>query len=153
MDIKVYKKHKDATLPTRKHPEDAGLDLYCLEDISLLSNSISVHRTGISLVIPPGFFGLIKPKGGSNHLVGAGVVDENYRGEILVKLVNPNEYSNLNFVKGSAIAQIIIVPVIYPTPLEIDYDPEKKLSTTRGSSGGIWDSTFEDVDVYYINGD
>jgi len=136
MDIKIYKKHKDAILPTRKHPEDAGLDLYCLNDITLLSGDMINVRTGISVVIPHNYFGLIKPKGRNIHLVGAGVVDENYRGEIIVKLVNPG--LSLTYPKGFAIAQLVVVPVIYPNPVEIDYDPEKEMPTDRGSSGGIW---------------
>ena len=43
----------------------------------------------MTVEIPAGYVGLVKPKGRNDHLLGAGVVDAGYQGEILVKVVNP----------------------------------------------------------------
>lgn len=157
MVIKFYKKDKDAIIPTRKHPKDAGLDLYTVTPVFVLKNSYAIVKTGVSTIIPEGYFGLIKPKGSNNHLIGAGVVDENYRGELLVKVFNPTDHM-ISFGKGEAIAQLVLIPVITPTPVEIFSEPERIIPTDRGSSGGIWgdvntsESFAENIDIYYING-
>ncbi|NTW43286.1 MAG: dUTP diphosphatase, partial [Anaerolineaceae bacterium] len=82
--IKIAKLVPNAIIPTRKHADDAGIDLYASQNIAIPALSYTIVSTGITVEIQHGFVGLIKPKGRNNHILGAGVVDAGYQGEILV---------------------------------------------------------------------
>ncbi len=122
-----------ATLPTRKNPDDAGIDLYAYEDIEI--NPIGIVRTGVHIELPEGTVGLIFPKSRNNHLVMAGVVDVKYRGEILVKIFSPLP---LQIKKGDAIAQLVIIPAYFPIPFQVD----KLSEAVRESDGGVTKQKF-----------
>lgn len=134
--IRIARLREDARLPTRKHPEDAGLDLYAVERIEIPPHRFGIVPTGISVEILPGFVGLLKPKGRSNHLLGAGVVDAGYQGEILVKVANPTD-EPLVFEAGDAVGQLLILPILTPQVEEISVEEFKQNATARGASGGI----------------
>jgi dUTP pyrophosphatase len=90
--------------------------------------------TGIAIELPQGTMGLIKPKSGHNRLVGAGVVDESYRGEIKVKVYNTG-HNNIYLHNGDPVAQLVVVPILTP---ELELVPYKELQETeRGTTGGI----------------
>jgi dUTP pyrophosphatase len=133
--MRITRLYEDAVLPTRKNPTDAGLDLYAYGSWIVSPNHSEIVSTGIAIEIPLGYFGLLKPKSRSDYLVGAGVVDQNYRGEILVKVVN---YKTINLFinKGTAIAQLLIIPIFIPDLEEVDSD-EFDFKTDRGIDGGI----------------
>jgi dUTP pyrophosphatase len=139
-EIKIARMNKEAILPTRKHKEDAGMDLYCIESFLVIPHNITIVHTGIVIKIPEGFVGLIKPKGGNMHLVGSGVVDAGYQGEILVKIANTKD-SGLHFEKGQAIAQLLIIPVATPEIVEVSLEDILKVKTERGDTGGIHQKT------------
>jgi dUTP pyrophosphatase len=86
--------------------------------------------TGIKVELPENTFGLLKPKSRHSFLIGGGVVDEAFRGEILVRVI-PFE---AGYVKiGDAIAQLIVLPVLYPKVEQV-----RSLSKSpRGEDGGI----------------
>lgn len=133
--MKITKLSKDAILPTRKHPTDAGLDLYSTENVMLNSFSSEIVHTEIAVELPENTFGLIMPKSRNFHLVGAGVVDQNYRGELLVKAVNYSPVI-LWIKKGEPIAQLIVVPILTPEIEEVSQENFSK-ETDRGATGGI----------------
>ncbi|MDD5371356.1 MAG: hypothetical protein PHQ40_19930 [Anaerolineaceae bacterium] len=137
--IKVARLHPEALLPTRKHPADAGLDLYVLGPAAVDPHSCQVLPTGITVEISEGYFGLLKPKGKNDHLLGAGVVDAGYQGEILVKVVNPYDHP-LVFPAGAAIAQLLVLPIVTPLVQEVDPASLHATASRRGSSGGIHES-------------
>lgn len=136
--IRIARLRSNAILPSRKHPHDAGLDLYAAEACTLPPHVSAIIPTGISVEIPPGYVGLVKPKGRNDHLLGAGVIDAGYQGELLVKVVNP--YGRpLEIRHGDAIGQLLILPIETPaveevSPVDIHHHP-----TARGDSGGIVD--------------
>jgi len=139
--IRVAKLYDNAILPNRKNPTDAGMDLYAWFDdyhrMAIIPPHIfTVIHTGITIEIPKGYVGLIWPKGRNNHLIGGGVVDQDYQGEILVKIANIYD-TNLTIAHGDAIAQLIIVPVFTPEIVETPLDEIHKVETFRGGSGGI----------------
>ena len=134
--INVAKLVPEAKLPSRKHAADAGLDLFTLEDVTVNPFDHAIVRTGIAIDIPIGFYGQIMPKSRNNHLVGAGVVDPGYKGEILVKIVN-FECNRVFIRPGDAIAQIIIIPIETPIPLEVPINEILEIETDRGATGGI----------------
>ena len=132
--IKFSRLHQDAILPTRKHPKDAGIDLYCIQNCSIKPGCSEIVKTGVSVELPENCFGLLKPKSSNNHLVGAGVIDQDYRGELLVKVINYNLNNLLVITKGAGIAQLLVIPINYPEIVEVS-NVDK--NTERGDSGGI----------------
>lgn len=137
MSIKFKRLHPEAKVPTRKFNLDAGLDIYAFETTYITARSQAVMRTGIALAgAPDNCVIQVWSKSGldanlSLH-VGAGIIDPNYRGEILVLLKNMSYYS-VGINKGDAIAQLVIVPCMRPE-IEIVEDVE---ATDRGEQGGI----------------
>jgi dUTP pyrophosphatase len=125
-----------AVLPTRKHQGDAGLDFYAFQDTLIKPGAIKAVRTGITLELPAHYFGLMKPKGGSDFDVWAGVVDPNYQGEILFKIHNPHN-ENITFLAGQPVGQMVIVPIIRPPVVEISIEEIHAKETDRGATGGI----------------
>lgn len=132
----VAKLVEHAILPTRKNLTDAGFDLFSLENYIIKPNSFQICRTGITVEIPYNHFGLIKPKGKNNHLVGAGIIDRGYQGEILVKIVNYFNRS-INIKRGDPIAQLVLILATITKIDEASLDDIHKTKTARGSSGGI----------------
>jgi len=59
----VAKQVPEAILPKRKHDGDAGIDFFALQDTLIKSGDVKVVRTGITVGLPPHYFGLLKPKG------------------------------------------------------------------------------------------
>jgi len=130
-----YKKLiKEADLPVKKYFRDAGQDLTSIENLVIHSQQSRCISTGISIEIPEGHVGLIWSRSGlsiKNRIeVGAGCIDETYRGEIKVHLYN---FSTVSFQikKGDKIAQLLIIPVNLEKFIEI----ESLSSTERGENG------------------
>jgi dUTP pyrophosphatase len=136
--IKVCRLIPQAHLPTRKHPQDAGIDFYAAVDVTIPPYATGIVPTGISIEIPSGMVGLLKPKGRSNHLLGAGVVDAGYQGEILIKVVNPSDQP-LHFSPGEAVGQMLLLPVFTPEIEEVSQEELHHKTSPRGGSGGIVD--------------
>ncbi|MFH0970529.1 MAG: dUTP diphosphatase [Candidatus Diapherotrites archaeon] len=134
MHLYVKKIRPDAILPKYALPDDAGMDLYASETVVLQSNEKKGISTGIAMAIPKGHVGLVWDKSGlasKFHLhTLAGVIDETYRGEIIVIVGNFGKQP-YTIEKGKKIAQLLIQPILHPVLEEVD-----ELNTTlRGSSG------------------
>lgn len=139
--IKVKLLSENAILPTRANPTDAGLDLYSAQDVGYYSynNTIKVP-TNIAIAIPPGYVGLIRDRS-SVSLTGlkvtAGVIDSGYHGDIQVVFINTNEGHGI-IEKGQKIAQILILPVLTPTPYavkELDVTPRDQKGFGSSDNG------------------
>jgi len=132
----LYFKRLDprATLPTRGSPSSAGLDLYAIEDLSILPGKRVLARTGLAVAVPAGFYGRVAPRSGlavKNGLdVLAGVIDSDYRGEVCCALLNTGE-ETLTLEQGSRLCQLIIEQIITPAPQWADELDE----TARGAGG------------------
>jgi len=123
----------DAIEPTRKFPDDAGADVYAHGDYIIHAHTFKIVRTGVIVVTPNKYMCLIKPKGKSNYLIGAGVVDTGYAGEILVKIFNVlNE--DIIIRHGEPVAQLIFVRIATP---EFLYNDKVEIDSVRGATGGI----------------
>lgn len=89
-----------ATMPTRAHETDAGLDLYCINGGILWPFGHRTFDTGVHIELPPGTWGKIESKSGLNvrrNVVSCGgTIDEGYTGSIAVKLYN------LGFLRGES---------------------------------------------------
>lgn len=134
--IRIARLRPDAVLPTRKHPADAGLDVYAVEKVEIAPHNFTIVPTGVTVEIPAGFVGLLKPKGRSDHLLGAGVVDAGYQGEILIKVANLTDHM-LIFNHGDAVGQLVILPVITPEVEEMAAGEIHSEKSSRGGAGGI----------------
>ena len=136
----IFKKlHKDSIVPKRGSALAAGYDLFCYTDKDILIESSGKARipTGISVELPHNSYGRVAPRSGltwNKFLdVGAGVVDEDYRGEILVILFNFSK-ENVIIKNGDKIAQLIVERIMPTEP--VVYEPDQELSeTNRGESG------------------
>lgn len=137
--IKIAKLTEDAILPTRKHPNDVGLDLYSSSyyDEKIPPASYKVVHTGITMEIPDGFFGWITNKSSAHYLIGGGIVDPGYQGELLIKVINPYPQT-LIISRGVAVAQIVFIRT-HPEYLirEVPEDRIHLSLTERGNTGGI----------------
>ena len=134
MELKVKKLRDDALLPVRKKPSDTGLDLCSVEKVVLKPGEFKAVPTGIAVEIPHGYFGLIKDRSGLALNYGlhclAGVVDENYRGEIKVVLINLGN-QEVVLDKHTRIAQLLIIPYL---PVEVK-EVQELSQTERGEKG------------------
>lgn len=124
-----------ATLPTRAHMDDLGLDLYALNGMIVQGKSCTLVPTGIACQFDANTGGIIKDRSSvaskRRLYVKAGVIDPSYRGEIFVLLENPNDNSQL-IQAGEKIAQMVLVKTIYTNFEEVtEFDNE----TERGDKG------------------
>jgi dUTP pyrophosphatase len=136
MPLKYARIDANAKSPTRKHPADAGVDVYALTDNVLWPFSYKNIHTGVTFDIPSGTMLEVRPKGRNNHLIGAGVIDAGYQGEIVIKVVNYT-WKPMRIKKGDAVAQLVQVPVICEAVEEVDAARIHAERSTRGGSGGI----------------
>lgn len=134
--IYASKLEDGARLPSRKHWSDAGMDLYALWDAEINPQTSGIIRTGVTVEIPDGYVGIIKAKSKSDFIVGAGVVDAGYQGELLVKIFNPYRGA-IKITAGNSIAQLIITPCITGEVQEIPKEKIHVSKSDRGESGGI----------------
>lgn len=141
MSLRVLRLDERATLPRRAYAGDAGLDLHALEPCTLGPGERAQVRTGIAVEIPRGCAGLVLPRSGlaARHgiaLVNApGLIDEGYRGEIRVLLLNTDRDASCELDAGDRIAQLMIVPVSAPEVVEVD-----SLESSERGAGGFGSS-------------
>ena len=116
--VEIVQLDQRAKLPTYAHgpEEDAGMDLYALEDTVIDSDGYTRCRTGIAIAIPPGYHGHIRPRSGLALSYGItchqGTIDAGYRGEIIVGLISVRNLADLlsstRLQAGERIAQLVI---------------------------------------------
>lgn len=137
MELRVSLLNEQATLPTRAHDGDAGLDLYACEAAHLGPGERWSVGTGIALEIPDGHAGLVLPRSGlaREHgvsLVNApGLIDSGYRGEVRVLLLNTDPAEIFRVEPGDRIAQLVVAPIALAEPVEADALAE----SSRGDGG------------------
>jgi len=126
-----------AVLPSRAHPGDAGLDLCSLDPVEIGPGERVRVATGIAVELPVGHAGLIVPRSGlaAKHgisIVNApGLIDEGYRGELQVLLLNTDRAAAFTLEAGERIAQLVVIAVALLTPSEVDAFSE----SSRGDQG------------------
>ena len=139
VNVRFKKTDPRAQIPCYGSPSAAGADLYalCEKTVTIRPGQTVLIHTGIAMEIPVGYAGLIYARSGLATKRGlapankVGVVDADYRGEIMVALHNhsdqPQEISH-----GERIAQLVIAPF-----LRAEFEEAETLSDTQRGAGGF----------------
>lgn len=131
-------------MPAYAHPGDAGADLVSRIDVTIAPGERVLVPTGVAIALPEGHAGFVHPRSGlaSRHgisIVNApGTVDEGYRGEILVNLVNLDRSETFVVHRGDRIAQLVVQRVARASFVAVDsLDETVRGDTGHGSTGGF----------------
>jgi dUTP pyrophosphatase len=138
----IEKLDEYAMIPTHGSEGAAGYDLYAFDSIVIPAGENRLVPTKIKIHLPHGVYGRIAPRSSmskNNIEVGAGVIDPDYRGEIMVLLRNLNS-SSVTINKKDRIAQLIleqykIVPIKHVTSVDLLFGPTNRGEGGFGSTG------------------
>jgi len=120
----IAKIHPEAVIPSRGSSGAVGYDLYSVSDVAIPPQERLMISTGITVKIPPGYYGRIAPRSGYAHKNGidvlAGVIDPDYRGEVRVILLNTSKDTPFEISKGQRIAQLVLEKCGVPPVVVVD---------------------------------
>lgn len=133
--LEIQKLSEYAQLPQRATNGSVGYDLFSAENKIINPKCRELIKLDISLKIPEGHYGRIAPRSGLSSKksidIGAGVIDRDYRGNIMVLIINNNPESIFEIKRGNKIAQLILEKCSTPEIKEV-----KELDKTyRGENG------------------
>jgi dUTP pyrophosphatase len=137
MQLKVQRINKNARLPEYAHLGDAGMDLFSIEEKIINPGEAALIGTGIKIELPEGTEAQIRPRSGMalkysvTVLNSPGTIDQGYRGEIGIILINHGS-DFFKVEKFMKIAQMVIKPVIKVEITETDY-----LNSSSRDTGGF----------------
>ncbi|MDD6789621.1 MAG: dUTP diphosphatase [Lachnospira sp.] len=135
--VRFIKLDPEAVVPAYGTEYSAGADLVSLSDITIGPGETAFIHTGLALEIPSGLVGLVCARSGlaSKHGIApsnkVGVIDSDYRGEIMVSLHNHSS-KPWHIAKGDRAAQLILMPYI-----EADFEESDTLAKTERGTGGF----------------
>lgn len=137
MKLTVKKLDKRAILPTYGSADAAGADLYAMEATTLAPGETKLIHTGLAMAIPAGYGGFIFARSGLATKRGlapankVGVIDADYRGEIMIALYNQSPLPQ-TIESGDRIAQLVLLPCP-----QAEFELSEDLPETARSSGGF----------------
>ncbi len=135
--MKVKKLTSKAIFPLYSHPGDSGMDLFSVVDVEVASGQAKLIPTGISIELPPKTEAQVRPRSGLalKHQItvlnSPGTIDEGYRGEIGVIIINHGPKS-FYVTEGMKIAQLVVKPTI-----TVEIIQSNDLSETQRGEGGF----------------
>jgi len=133
--LQVCKLSEHALIPTKGSKKAAGYDLYSAYDYVIPSQGKVIAKTDISIRVPDGTYGRVAPRSGlsaKHHIdVGAGVIDQDYTGNVGVVLFN-HAAVDFEIKKGDRVAQLICEKIEYPEIEEVT-----SLNSTERGEGGF----------------
>ena len=136
MQLRVKRLSSSATLPARAHPADAGLDLHSAVDLDIPPGETRLVGTGLALELPPGTDAQVRPRSGLaltysvTVLNTPGTIDEGYRGEVGVILINHGQRV-FEARRGMKVAQLVVQPTLAVEIVAVDALSD----TSRGERG------------------
>jgi dUTP pyrophosphatase len=136
MTVKFKKTHPEATIPAYAHPGDAGMDVCSCTSLTIQPGARALVATGLVMELPKGTEAQMRPrsglaiKNGITLLNTPGTIDEGYRGEIGIILINLG-HEPFDIRPGMRIAQMVIAPVLRVVVEEV----VDVSDTTRGTGG------------------
>lgn len=127
--------------PERAHLTDAGLDLRSKVEVTLARGNRALVGTGVQVRIPVGYVGLLIPRSSLSKkyivmLNSVGVIDADYRGELMACLQYTGTQDWMIIDKNERIVQLIIVPIALPEVL-VRYQDEYNWNDTARGTGGF----------------
>ncbi len=134
--VKFKKLRDDAIIPTRGTPVAAGLDLYAVEVLSLAPGAFAAVSTGVAIELSPGYEGQVRPRSGLAAKFGVtvlnspGTIDEDYRGEVKVILINHGP-GVFDIKPGDRVGQLVTAQVALLRVEEVAHLSD----TARGEKG------------------
>ena len=137
MQVNVKKLTENAKLPTYGSPFAAGADLYAAEGSTIPAGETRLIKTGLAIELPAGMVGLVYARSGlatKQDLAPAnkvGVIDCDYRGEVMVSLHNHGKETR-RVEQGDRIAQLVVAPYI-----TCEFTEAETLSETVRGEGGF----------------
>jgi dUTP pyrophosphatase len=137
MQLKVKKLNPAAVLPSYAREGDAGLDLFAVRQFVIEPGRSALVPTGIAIELPAGTEAQVRPRSGLalKHAITVlntpGTVDEGYRGEVGVILINHGP-SAFTVEPGMKIAQMVVSPRVQVDVIEVG-----ELSDTARGAGGF----------------
>ena len=141
IDIKMKRISEEAVIPCYVHKGDAGMDLYSIEEKVISPGETALIHTGIQIELPEFTEAQIRPRSGLalKHSVtvlnSPGTIDEGYRGEICIILINHGRNS-FKVEKRMRIAQMVISRFIHADISEtMELSPSERAGNGFGSSG------------------
>jgi dUTP diphosphatase len=148
VDVLITRLDPGVPLPSYAQPGDAGADLVAAEDVDLAPGERAVVGTGIAIALPAGYAAFVHPRSGlaAKHGVmvvnAPGTIDEGYRGEIKVILLNADRLKPVSFRRGDRIAQLVVQRVERAMFREVTALPgsargEDGFGSTGGHGGGL----------------
>lgn len=142
--------HDDVIIPYKASEKAAGIDLYAYnpnEEIIVKSGEQTLVKTGIKIALPPGCYGQISARSGltlkNNIYIGAGVIDEDYRGEIGIIVINHGK-EDFKINSGDRIAQLVCHKIFYPEVRVFD-----DLDATVRGEEGFGSTGYRYKDLFY----
>lgn len=138
--LKVKLIDEEAKLPYQANEGDAGLDLFSIEEKVIKSGDVELIRTGIQLELPKGTEAQIRPRSGLalKHSItvlnSPGTIDEGYRGEVKVILINHGK-KDFKVEKHMRIAQMVIASV-----LQVSLEQTEVITDSKRGAGGFGSS-------------
>ena len=136
MKLRVRRLSPDAIIPAYAHPGDAGLDLHACEDVALDPGVTCLVSTGVAIELPEATEAQVRPRSGLalKHSVTVlntpGTIDEGYRGEVGVVLINHGA-TTFHVTRGMRIAQLVVQKRWTVEVVQVD----GLTDTTRGTGG------------------
>ncbi|WP_195469732.1 dUTP diphosphatase [Clostridium sp. D43t1_170807_H7] len=137
MKLLVEKINEKAIIPFQAHEDDAGMDLFSVDEVTLKPMERKLIHTGIRIQLPKNTEAQIRPrsglalKNGITVLNTPGTIDEGYRGEIGIILINLGQ-DNFKITEGMKIAQMVIKPT-----LSLKVEEVVELTDTSRGEGGF----------------
>ena len=137
MKLRIRRLSPDAIIPAYAHPGDAGLDLHACEDVALDPGVACLVPTGVAIELPEATEAQVRPRSGLalKHSVTVlntpGTIDEGYRGEVGVVLINHGS-STFQVTRGMRIAQLVVQKRWTVEVVEVD-----GLTDTTRDAGGF----------------
>ena len=138
MKVRIKKLHPDAIIPTYATEGAACFDIYSLTaNVMVKGVPPLIFRTGISIEVPDGHVMKVYSRSGHGFINGVrlanctGIIDSDYRGEIMVRLQNDDGHQ-FEIKVGDRIAQAMIIPVS-----QVSFEVVEELSETKRGEGGL----------------
>lgn len=136
LEIKLLS--ENATMPKRANSTDSGLDLYVSETTTIKAGETKAVKTDVAINLTHGYEAQVRPRSGKSLKtklrVALGTIDQTYNKEIGIITDNIGD-EDITVEKGERLAQLVVVPVIYPTPKQVNWFENESDRGAYGSTG------------------